>query len=214
MAITTRPATLDDTLFLAWVMQEAARSHLEKGVWDLTFPGPDDQRLESLAAIVGTDQVHFGHWSRFLLAEVDGKPAAALAAYENSKYGGSKLGLGMAEAFNKLGWTEEQMAEIPGRFAPFTSTGYVNHDGRWILEWVATRPEFRGQGLIYRLLLEMLEKGREQGFSEAQVGYLLGNTPAKNAYEKTGFKYVKEYRHSDFEEAFGSPGIASMHQYL
>ena len=39
MRIETRPANAEDAPFLAWVMQEAARSHLEHGVWDLMFPG-------------------------------------------------------------------------------------------------------------------------------------------------------------------------------
>ena len=35
-----RPAVEADTPFLAWVQQEAARSHLPPGFWDLAFPGP------------------------------------------------------------------------------------------------------------------------------------------------------------------------------
>jgi len=214
MSITTRPATIDDAPFIAWVMQEAARSHLEIGIWDLAFPGPDEQRLKALAALTATDTIHFGHWSRFLIAQVNGEPAAALSAYENLEHGGDKLNLAMIEAFNTLGLLNEELLEIPNRVAPFTSTGYVSHDGHWIVEWVATRPEYRGQGLIYKLLLEILGIGREQGFKEAQIGYILGNTPAKRAYEKTGFKWVKDYCHADFEEAFGSQGIASMYLAL
>ena len=45
-----RPATPADAPFLAWVIQEAARSHLPFGIWDLAFPGSDGQRLERLAA--------------------------------------------------------------------------------------------------------------------------------------------------------------------
>ena len=214
MAITTRPATPDDAPFLAWVIQTAARSHLEKGIWDLAFPGPDNQRLEILEIYAATDLVHLGHWSRFLIAEIDGERAAALSAYENSKHGGERINQGMVEALSRLGWTEEQMLEIPDRIEPFKSAGYVNHDGRWIVEWVATLPEFRRRGLIHRLLIEILERGREQGFREAQIGYLLGNIPAKNAYENVGFRWVKNYCNPDFEKAFGTPGIASMHLNL
>ena len=35
MSTETRPATAEDAPFLAWVIQEAARSHLEIGIWDL-----------------------------------------------------------------------------------------------------------------------------------------------------------------------------------
>lgn len=212
--IKTRSATKSDAPFIAWVMQEAARSHLEIGMWDLAFPGPDKQRLEILSVLTATDTVHFGHWSRFLIAEVDGKPAAALSAYENSRHGPKNLLPAMVETFKTLGLPDEELMEIPERLSPMASIKYVNHDGHWIVEWVATKPEYRGRGIIYGLLQEILDKGREEGFSESQIGYILGNTPAKNAYEKIGYTYVTEYCHPDFEKTFGSPGIASMHLVL
>lgn len=212
--ISTRPARKSDAPFIAWVMQEAARSHLPIGMWDLAFPGPDDQRLEKLSVLTVTDTVHFGHFSRFLIAEVDGVPAAALSAYENSRHGPKHLTPAMVEAFKTLGLPDEELMKIPDRFAPITAVQYVNHDGRWIVEWVATKPAYRKQGIIYRLLQEILDLGREQGFSETQIGYILGNTPAKHAYEKTGYRYVTEYTHPDFEAVFGTPGIASMHMEL
>ena len=64
------------------------------------------------------------------------------------------------------------------------------------------------------MLLEILEQGREEGFERAQVGYLLGNTRAKCAYERVGFKWVEEHCHPDFEADFGTPGIARMQRDL
>jgi len=210
MPIETRPASADDALFIAWVMQEAARSHLEKGIWDLAFPGEDEQRLEILAKIATTERIHFGHFSCFRVLEVDGEPASALAAYETSEHGIEQLTLGMAEAFSQLGWAQEEMLAVGDRTASFGATRYPNPEGLWIIEWVATRPEFRGRALIRRLLLEILELGRERGFTRAQIGYLLGNIRAKSAYEGVGFKWVDEHCHPDFERDYGSPGIARM----
>jgi ribosomal protein S18 acetylase RimI-like enzyme len=214
MPIETRPATADDAPFLAWVMQEAARSHLEYGIWDFSFPGEDEQRLDILAKIVTTERIHFAHFSRFRVLEIDGEPASALAAYENSQHGMEQLTLGMAEAFSQLGWTPEEMLGVRDRSASFAATGYPNPDGLWIVEWVATRPEFRGRALIRRLLREILDLGREQDFTRAQIGYLLGNTRAKSAYEGVGFKWVDEHCHPDFEEDYGTPGIARMQRDL
>ena len=42
-AIDIRPAERGDTRFLAWVMQEAGRSHLPKGIFDVAIP--DDPAL-------------------------------------------------------------------------------------------------------------------------------------------------------------------------
>lgn len=83
-------------------------------------------------------------------------------------------------------------------------------EGAWIVESVATLPEFRRRGLVNRLLEEILEKGRRQGFRRAQVSVFIGNTPAQNAYEKCGFKVVDEKRHPDFEAEIGCPGIARL----
>jgi ribosomal protein S18 acetylase RimI-like enzyme len=214
MPIDTRPATSEDAPFLAWVMQEAARSHLENGIWDFAFPGEDEQRLELLAKIATTERIHFAHFSRFRVLEIDGEPASALAAYENSQHGMEQLTLGMAEAFSQLGWTPEEMLAVRDRSASFAATGYPNPDGLWIVEWVATRPEFRGRALIRRLLREILDLGREQGFARAQIGYLLGNTRAKSAYEGVGFKWIEEHCHPAFEEDYGTPGIARMQRDL
>jgi len=214
MSIETRPATADDAQFLAWVMQEAARSHLENGIWDFAFPGEDEPRLEILAKIITTERIHFAHFSRFHVLEIEDEPASALAAYENSQHGMEQLTLGMAEVFSQLGWSREEMVGVRDRSASFAATSYPSPDGLWIVEWVATRPEFRGRALIHRLLLEILEQGREEGFERAQVGYLLGNTRAKSAYERVGFKWVEEHCHPDFEADFGTPGIARMQRDL
>ena len=214
MSIETRPATAADAPFLAWVMQEAARSHLARGVWDLAFPGEEAPRLNVLAKLATTERVHFAHFSRFRVAEVDGVPASGLSAYENSRHGMEQLSLGLAEVFTGLGWTPEQMLAVSERTSSFAATGYPNPDGLWIIEWVATRPEFRGRSLIHRLLEEILEQGREEGFARSQIGYLLGNVRAKGAYEGVGFEWLEEHCHPDFEADYGTPGVARMQREL
>ena len=214
MAIETRAATAADAEFIAWVIQEAARSHLDKGVWDLAFPGKDAQRLEILAKIATSEKIHFAHFSRFRILEVEGEPAAGLSAYENSQHGVEHVAPGLAEALTSLGWTPEEMQGVGERISSFAATGYPNPDGLWIIEWVATKPEFRGRGLIRRLLLEILEEGREQSFERAQIGYLLGNIRAKGAYEAVGFRWVAEHCHPDFEADYGVPGLARMQRDL
>ena len=214
MTIEIRPATAADAPFLAWVMQAAARSHLSVGIWDLGFPGEDAQRLEILAKLATTEQIHFAHFSRFQILEVDGVPASGLSAYENSQHGVAQLTLGLVEVLSGLEWSQPEMEAMGERIGSFAATGYPNPDGLWIIEWVATKSEFRGRALIHQLLVEILEQGRKQGFTRSQIGYLLGNLPAKGAYEGVGFKWVDEHRHSSFEADYGSPGIARMQRDL
>ena len=214
MTATTHPATPDDAPFLAWVMQEAARSHLPIGVWDLAFPGPEPERLEQLAACIQTDPVHFGHWSRFLIAEVDDRPAAALSAYENRAHGESHLGRALARGLTRLGWSGEQLMELRDRIGVFDTPGCPTPDGVWIIEWVATRPDQRGLGLVRQLLEEILDAGRKAGFTRSQIGILIGNDAAQRTYERAGFELIDEYRHPEFERALGSPGMARLQREL
>lgn len=84
-------------------------------------------------------------------------------------------------------------------------------DERWVIEWVATVPEFRGRGIVHELLGHILERGRERGYHGAQIGHLIGNESARRAYQRVGFTHVDEKRDPDFEAVLGSPGLARMH---
>ncbi len=212
--IDIRWATADDSSFLAWVMQAAARSHLERGVWDFAFPGDETDRLATLAALAQTKQIHFCHWSRFRVLELDGEPASALAGYEEVAHGTGPVGLGMTELVATLDWPEEKTASVGAGIAPFISTGYPSPEGVWIIESVATKPEFRGRGLIHELLLDILELGRKEGFTTAQIGYLLGNVSARSAYRTVGFEWLEDYCSDEFEAAFGTQGLARMQMKL
>ena len=214
MSIETRTATADDAAFLAWVIQAATRSHLERATWDFALPGPEAPRLEFLATLALTDQLHFAHFSRFRILEVDGVPAAGLSAYENSEHGMEKFTLGILETSQTLGWAQEKLESFIAGASSFSSTGYPNPDGLWIIEWVATRPEFSGRSFMNRMLLEILDEGRKQGFERAQIGHLLGNTPARAAYERVGFVWLEDHCHPDFQRDYGEPGLARMQRDL
>ena len=107
----------------------------------------------------------------------------------------------MAEAVQTVGWSEEEIGGMQSRLGVAMTCYPESPEDRWVIEWVATAPEFRGRGIVQQLLLAILEKGREQGFQKAQVAYLLGNEPARRSYERVGFETVSERRDPDFEAA-------------
>ena len=84
----------------------------------------------------------------------------------------------------------------------------------WIIDSVATLPEYRGLGLAGRLLESILDRGRGLGFRLAQLSIYIGNTPAQRLYEKHGFNVIDENRCPDFEKEIGSPGMARMSRFL
>src|SRR5262249_4389246 len=139
--------------FLAWVQQEASRSHLPFGIWDLAFPGPDQYRLRILERICGSPARSFCHWSGFLIADVDGKPAAGLSGYdEAAAASGERLNEAVIEAMTAEGWGPERMVAMQERLTPFLTCALEQPEDTWIIEWVATRPEYRGKGLVRELL--------------------------------------------------------------
>jgi translation initiation factor 4G len=82
--------------------------------------------------------------------------------------------------------------------------------GLWIVENVGTRPEMRRRGMVAALLERALQRGRERGFSKAQISCLIGNDTAQRAYERVGFRVVEERRDADFEALLGAPGYSRM----
>jgi ribosomal protein S18 acetylase RimI-like enzyme len=208
MQIDIRDARPSDVPFLAWVQQEAARSHVPRGFWDFAFPGADADRLRIVGRIAAAAPVSFCHWSGFLVAETDGQAAAALSGYTTpSVTAGSELFAAMGEALDAEGWDEQQRQAMGERFAPFMTCLPDTAEDAWIIEWVATCPEHRGRGLVRALLHAILERGSARGHRQAQIAVLIGNTPAQRAYERVGFKVADEMTHPDFERAVGCPGI-------
>lgn len=211
MSITIRPATEADAAFVAWVQQEAARSHLPYGFWDLAFLGPDEWRLAMIERIVRAEARSFCHWSKFLVAEVDGEPAAGLSAYEKpSVTAGELLFAAMGEAFRAVGWTDLQAGALHERILPFLTCVPEAAEEDWVVEWVATKPAHRGKGIMKKLLQAILARGAERGHGQSQIAVLIGNTAAQRAYEGVGFRVVDEKTSAPFEATFGIPGIRRM----
>jgi translation initiation factor 4G len=197
----------DHVPFIAWVQLAAARSHLERGLWDLYMDAPEAETLHFIETLAATGAHHFAHYTNFLVAEVGGTPAAALSGYFAEEDGTPAFVAGIAEANAKLGRSDEENEAGWRRAGSITLCALEHVPRAWIVEWVATAPEFRRRGLIDRLLAEILERGRGRGASTADIGVLIGNDPAQRAYEKAGFVVVQEGRHAAFEAAYGCPGL-------
>jgi len=192
--------------FIAWVELAAARSHLPRGMWDLYLERPEADVLRYIEAVASTDARHFAHYTNFIVAEIDGRPAAALSGYVDTETVLPMFVAGLDEANGKFGVTAEQNQAGWTRAGSITALNLAHAPEAWIIEWVATAPEFRRRGLVDALIAEILEVGRGRGASTADIGVLIGNDPAQRAYEKAGFAVVGEVRNEAFELAYGCPG--------
>lgn len=200
--------------FLAWVILTAHRSHLERGMWDFLVGGSDAECLRFLEALATTAEPHWVHNSTFIVAEVEGRPASALGGYFHADLGGASFVKALPEVDQAVGRTEGDNIAGWQRAGSITYVAPEHADGAWVVENVATLPEFRRQGLVDRLLVEILDRGRSRGAAFADVGVLIGNDGAQRAYEKAGFKVTGEKLHPDFEAVYKCPGIKSMSRTL
>ncbi|ELR13918.1 acetyltransferase, GNAT superfamily protein [Acanthamoeba castellanii str. Neff] len=80
----------------------------------------------------------------------------------------------------------------------------------WVVEFVATKPEFRRQGVNNLLMQAALAKGRQLGYTKAQITVLSDNTAAIKAYEKVGFSEYNTITSPAFLQAANSPGVMNM----
>lgn len=210
MDINIREAKKSDDTFLAWVMLTAARSHRPYGIWDHYVGGTEQDVLSFLKQIATTQQPHLFHYSTFLIAEIEGQCAGALSGYNPETSGFQAFAEASPEIFDKIGWTKDQQKAAFKRYLIWLSCLSENTEGVWIVENVAVLPEYRGKGIMSKLLDDILEKGKKAGHKKAQIGHLINNTPAQRTYEKSGFEHVGEKRDPEFEKIFGTPGITKM----
>ena len=201
-----RAASRKDADFLAWVILTASRGHLARGWFDIALNQPEGICLEFLRRLSTTEAPSWWHYSRFLVAESEGRPVAALSAFPAGKaYALSQAA--MSETADALGLPMSEQSAIWQRGAYIFLCAMGGHDDCWTLENIATLPSYRGRGVTTALLTRAAEEGCARGFKEAQITSFIDNQSARGAYEKAGFRCVDERRHPEFEAVAGTPGL-------
>lgn len=188
----------------------ASRGHLRRGVWDLIAGGFEENCLDYLRRLALTEPVSLCHYSSFIVTEYDGRPAAALCAFDPRAGGWEVLADAMKNVQREKGWTPADESASADRTAPVWKCMFDTLEGAWVIESVATMPEFRRRGLADSLMAEILEVGRANGHRIAQLTILIGNAAAQRSYEKAGFRVMDEKRDRDFEAVLGAAGFMRM----
>src|SRR3954451_19014641 len=78
--MTIRSARHDDGDFIVQTILSSQRGHRQRGWFDVALGWPEPQCRDFIAGIATADAVSMWHVSQFLVAEIDGRPAAALCA--------------------------------------------------------------------------------------------------------------------------------------
>ena len=166
--------------------------------------------LRYLKVLATTSTAHLFHYSTFLVAEVDGVPAAALCGYFDDELGYAAVSAVGDEVDRQTGRDAAAGEAGLARIAPFVAVLPEHEPHAWVIENVATLPAFRRRGLVDRLLLEIIDRGVKRGATSIDIGVLIGNDPAQRAYEKVGFRVVGEKRNAELEAVWGTPGIRAL----
>lgn len=209
MSELVRPATKDDCRALAYYAYLAGKSQLATSAYDYMFPGiagPTDQRLTLMENLLQTKVVSWMHYTFCSVAEVDGQVGAALCHYHNRDGAYDRIGPALVE----LGWDSEELKAMVRRMKPFLDVDFDHPDDALIIENVAVSAKFRRHGLVNMLLENAIGIAREQDFGGLRLAIFTGNTPARKAYEKVGFKVAEEKSDPAFKELFGCEGMQLM----
>ncbi|MEE8478275.1 MAG: GNAT family N-acetyltransferase [Gemmatimonadales bacterium] len=212
--IQIRVARPQDSTFLAQVILRAGRSHLAKGYWDLAVEDDAYDRLDLIEMLTVLDARSSCHYSGFHVATVNGVLAGAAAGYDPLAEGFMEAGHALAEGFDFLEWSAEQVGSAYSRLEPFTTCLPRFSRGAWVVEWVGVKPAFSGLGVAGQLLAAVVGTGRSRGYRLAQVATYVDNEAAIALYRHLGFAGIEELRHPDFERALGSPGMIRMGRQL
>jgi len=202
-----RSAIIDDQKKVAELVYMAGMSQAKISIFDLIFDVPKDQILSYLAALFSCGVRSWFHYSYCLVAEIAGDVAATACGYSSKDAGYMSFVGGLKMVTD---WDGKAFGAFAARMASVSKVRPPDPPETWIIENVATFPEFRRQGLAVRLIEELLERGRGEGYQHSQISFLIGNEAAESAYEKIGFRFNCDRTDPDFEKIFGFSGIRTL----
>jgi GNAT superfamily N-acetyltransferase len=203
---TIRPGIPDDAGFIARTILSAQRGPRPRGWFDFALAQSEPQVLDFLRRLAGGKQPSWYQAPQFLVAEIDGQPAAALCAMP-SRVARETVRPAIEEAARSFGMSPSELAAIFARGAYARPCWIQGGDDDWLIEHVAAEPAFRGRGLTQALILHGLDAGRAAGFSRASITFVIGNDVAERCYARAGFGFAEEKRDPGFEALTGAAGF-------
>jgi GNAT superfamily N-acetyltransferase len=198
-----RRGRADDADFIAPIVLLSQRGPRPLGWFDFALAQDEPQVLAFLAKLAVAKPRSWYHFSQFLIAQVEGQPAAALCAMP-SRETRDTMRASIEEVALASGLSA---AEIFSRGAYARSCWVQGNDKDWLIEHVAALPSARGRGLMQALIAQALSAGKAAGFVNASISFLIGNDAAERCYAKAGFTFAEEKRDGAFEAMTGSPGF-------
>jgi GNAT superfamily N-acetyltransferase len=203
MAPIIRQGRADDADFVARTVLMAQRGPRPLGWIDFALAQSEPQVLAFLRQLAIAKPRSWYHVSQFLIAEVEGRPAAALCAMPSRETRDTmRAAIEEVASSSGIGSTD-----IFSRGAYARTCWVQGGEEDWLIEHVASQPFARGRGLTQALIARALSAGRAAGFARASITFVIGNEAAERCYAKAGFAFAEEKRDPSFEAITGSPGF-------
>ena len=191
-------AKVEDAAFITWAILESSRAGKKQGIFDLIFaPSGDVEKM--LKALVVHDIKTVCHYSNFLIAEVNGKQAGTLCGYDGYRVSWDN----MSQALETMGC----QGDFKERIAGYLMCEPKVEKNTFMLDFMITKNEFRGLGVVKALVKKVLLNARLKGFRKAQTNIEIGSIETQMAYEKMGFIAKEENKSDYYLEQFGRLGI-------
>lgn len=188
MAFTIRRAQIDDAAFIAWAIVSAQRGHVPRGWFDIALDWPEPQCVAFVERIATAQRQSWWHVSQFIIAEIEGEPAAALCAMPAAGTGATGRSA-IEEVAESSGLNATELAAIFRRGAYTDGCWVQGGKDDWLIEHVASLPLHRGRGLVQVLIDHALAAGKAAGFKMASISFLIGNEAAQRCFAKAGFAF-------------------------
>jgi ribosomal protein S18 acetylase RimI-like enzyme len=201
-----RPARADDASFIARNILASQRGPFPRGWFDIALGWDEPQCLAFVESIALAPTQSWWHITKFIIAEVEGEPAASLCALPAEGTVAAARGA-IREVATAIGLSATDLMAILRRGAYGANCWVQGGEGEWLIEHVATLPEYRGRGLVQALIDHALAAGKAAGFERASISFLIGNEAAERCYAKAGFSFAEEKRDAAFEALTGAPGF-------
>ena len=196
---TIRPATSADSAFLAEAIIGAEKSNSDKLGLATLFDLGEEAVKALIVGMLGeeVDGCELST-SSFLIAEMDGHPAAAVAGWIE----------GLADEMpsrllksNLIAFTfpKPSLAALQSRAAAIAGIQIERERGTFQVEYVYVRPEYRGKGLAASLIQRHWERALAGNteLRRSQVQAFGNNHTAIGAYAKLGFHIARTFRSED-----------------
>lgn len=191
-----RRAVSADNAFLVEAIISAEKSNTPR-LGLATLFGSTEEEVRKLVERMLEEEVDGCEFSTssFMVAEVGGKPVAAVAGWVEGA-GEEEMPSALLKA-NLIGYTfpAERMQQLRANAAVITGIQIPREEGCLQIEYVHVDPGYRGKGLAGRLIKAHFAGAT--GAGKAQVQAFADNAVAIGLYERLGFKIVRTFASSD-----------------